>query len=258
MERLNLPPVRPLSGRVALVTGGSRGIGAEIVQALARAGADVAFTYKSSVDLARDVASRARASGVHAVALPASEGQRSDSIKALAEISEALGPVDILVNNAAIAQEKPFSEISDDDWDLVLGVNLRGPFIWCQETAPGMAERGWGRVVNIASVGGQWGGARQPHYAAAKAGLISLTRSLARLYSNSGVTANAVSPGLVRTDMTATEIDSAAGREKIAAIPIGRTGTVREVADAVVFLASDASSYITGQTLGVNGGMYFG
>jgi len=152
--------VRALAGKVALVTGGSRGIGAEIVLTLARGGADVAFTYKSSSGLARDVASRAREHQVRALALPASEGERKDSTKALEEICEALGPVDILVNNAAISQEKPFSEIDDDDWDRVMGVNLRGPFIWCQETLPGMALRGWGRVVNVASVGGQWGGAR--------------------------------------------------------------------------------------------------
>ncbi len=246
-----------LSGRVALVTGGSRGIGAEIVMALARAGADVAFTWRRSEDRAREVAGRARELGVGAFAVCACEGERADVRKAVAEIEESLGSIDILVNNAAISQEKPFSEIDDADWDLMLGTNLRGPFIWCQELMPGMAERGFGRVVNIASVGGQWGGARQVHYASAKAGLIGLTRSLARIYSSAGLTSNAVSPGLVRTDMTAAEIDSPAGREKVASIPAGRIGVAAEVADTVVFLASDAASYITGQTLNVNGGMFF-
>jgi acetoacetyl-CoA reductase/3-oxoacyl-[acyl-carrier protein] reductase len=247
-----------LAGRVALVTGGSRGIGRAIAIALAAAGADVAFTYRRSGPQASELALELRGRGVRALALLAQEGERADARKALEAVRAELGPVQVLVNNAAIAQELPFLEIQDEDWDRMLGVNLRGPFVWCQEVLPEMLEAGFGRIVNLASLGGQTGGDRQPHYAAAKAGLISLTRSLARLYSDRGVTCNAVSPGLVRTDMTRAELASEPGRRKLASIPLGRVADPREVAEVVVFLASDAASYVTGQTLGVNGGLYFG
>ena len=121
-----------------------------------------------------------------------------------------------------------------------------------------MLKRGWGRIINITSIGGQWGGFNQVHYAAAKAGLINLTRSLSRIYSGQGITTNAVAPGLVHTEMSARELESEAGKEKVRSIPIGRIATIEEVAQVVVFLASDAASYITGQTINVNGGMYFG
>jgi NAD(P)-dependent dehydrogenase (short-subunit alcohol dehydrogenase family) len=140
----------------------------------------------------------------------------------------------------------------------VLASNLRGPFACCQEVLPDMLERGWGRIINISSVGGQWGGTNQVHYACAKAGLNNLTRSLAKLYSARGVTTNTVSPGLVATGMIATELQTEAGREKVRNIPIGRIATPDEVAHVVAFLASDEASYITGQTVGVNGGMYLG
>lgn len=247
-----------LAGRVALVTGGSRGIGRAVALALAEAGADVAFTYRRSAPQARELVEELQGRGARALALLAQEGERADARKALEVVRSELGPVQVLVNNAAIAQELAFLEIRDEDWDRMLAVNLRGPFVWCQEVLPDMLEAGFGRIVNVASLGGQTGGERQPHYAAAKAGLISLTRSLARLYSGRGVTCNAVSPGLVRTDMTRAELASEAGRRKLASIPVGRVGTPREVAEAVLFLAGEAAGYVTGQTLGVNGGLYFG
>jgi acetoacetyl-CoA reductase/3-oxoacyl-[acyl-carrier protein] reductase len=247
-----------LAGRVALVTGGSRGIGRAVVRALAEAGADVAFTFRRSAAAARELVAELEGRGARALALLAQEGERADARKALESVRAGLGPVQVLVNNAAIAQELPFLEIRDEDWDRMLAVNLRGPFVWCQEVLPEMLEAGFGRIVNVASLGGQWGGDRQPHYAAAKAGLISLTRSLARLYSHHGITCNAVSPGLVRTDMTRAELASEAGRRKLAGVPAGRVGEPREVAEAVLFLASDGAGYVTGQTLGVNGGLYFG
>jgi acetoacetyl-CoA reductase/3-oxoacyl-[acyl-carrier protein] reductase len=243
---------------VALVTGGSRGIGRAVALALAEAGADVAFTYRRSAPQARELVEELQGRGARALALLAQEGERADARKALEVVRSELGPVQVLVNNAAIAQELAFLEIRDEDWDRMLAVNLRGPFVWCQEVLPDMLEAGFGRIVNVASLGGQTGGERQPHYAAAKAGLISLTRSLARLYSGRGVTCNAVSPGLVRTDMTRAELASEAGRRKLASIPVGRVGTPREVAEAVLFLAGEAAGYVTGQTLGVNGGLYFG
>ena len=162
-----------------------------------------------------------------------------------------------MVNNAAIAQEKPFDTITDADWDHMMAVNLRGPFMSCQEVLPGMVKRGFGRIISITSIGGQWGGFNQVHYASAKAGLIALTRSLARIYSAHGITTNAVAPGLVQTDMLARELDSEEGKAKVRNIPIGRMATMEEVASVGVFLASDDASYITGQTINVNGGMLF-
>lgn len=243
--------------RVALVTGGSRGIGRAIACALAAAGARVALTYRRREDEARAVAAEIRATGGEAIALPLAVEERESVRRAVAEARGRLGPIAILVNNAAVAQEKPFASISDADWDMVLGVNLRGAFACAQETIDDMVARRWGRIVNVASIGGQWGGQNQVHYAAAKAGLIGLTRSLARLYSGDGVTANAVAPGLVETEMTARELASETGRAKVAAIPVGRVATPEEIANVVVFLASEGAGYLTGQTLGVNGGMLF-
>jgi acetoacetyl-CoA reductase/3-oxoacyl-[acyl-carrier protein] reductase len=252
-------PTEPFrcDGHVALVTGGSRGIGRAIALALGRAGARVALTYRRRAGEAQAVVESIRAGGGEAIAVPLAVEDRDSVRRALAETRSRLGPVAILVNNAAVAQEKPFRSITDADWDLVLSVNLRGAFACAQEVLSDMLARRWGRIVNLASIGGQWGGQNQVHYAAAKAGLIGLTRSLARLYSGEGITANAVAPGLVETEMTAAELASPAGRAKVAAIPIGRVATPEEVARVVVFLASDAAGYVTGQTLSVNGGMLF-
>ena len=247
-----------LAGKLALVTGGSRGIGRGIAVALADAGADVALTYNTNQALAEQVVEAIIGRGRRALAVQMTVEDRVSVRRAVAKVRDSLGPINVLVNNAAIAQEKSFDTITDADWDHMLAVNLRGPFICCQEVLPNMIEQGWGRIINITSIGGQWGGFNQVHYAAAKAGLISLTRSLARIYSRQGITTNAVAPGLVRTDMSARELKSDVGREKVRNIPIGRIATVEEIAQVVVFLASDAASYITGQTINVNGGMYFG
>lgn len=247
-----------LLSKVAFVTGGSRGIGRQIVIALARIGFKVAFSYESQKDKALMVVEEICSNGGVALAVKISVEDRESVQAALEQVRSKFGPVDILVNNAAIAQEKPFETITDDDWDRMLAVNLRGPFTCAQECLPGMIDKGWGRIINITSIGGQWGGLNQVHYAASKAGLINLTRSLAKLYSAKGITTNAVAIGLVQTDMSANELSTNAGQEKIRAIPKGRIGTPEEVAATVAFLASDEASYITGQTLNVNGGMYFG
>ena len=140
----------------------------------------------------------------------------------------------------------------------MLKTNLKGPFIFCQEILPFMTKTNWGRIINVSSIGGQWGGTNQIHYAASKAGLINLTMSIAKTYSSFGITCNAVSPGLVNTDMASREINSREGRKKIENIPIGRIALTSEIASAVGYLASNEASYITGQTVNVNGGMYFG
>jgi len=243
--------------KIALVTGGSRGIGREIASALARAGFGVAFTFNQSSDEASFIVEGLRSAGHKAMAIKMAVEDRSSVQNALAQVRSQWGAVNVLVNNAAIAQEKPFDTITDCDWDQMLAVNLRGPFVCAQECLPDMIASGWGRIINITSIGGQWGGLNQVHYAASKAGLINLTRSLAKLYSQHGITTNAVAVGLVQTDMSAGELATAQGKEKVKAIPLGRLGTVQDVANSVVFLASDQANYITGQTINLNGGMHF-
>ena len=247
-----------VTGRVALVTGGSRGIGRGIAETLAARGHRVAFTYATNEAAARAVADRIAGHGGEAMALRVVAEERKTIRDAVEKTRATFGPIAVLVNNAAVAQEKRFLELTDADWDRVLAANLRGPFACCQEVLPGMLSARWGRIVNISSVGAQWGGLNQVHYACAKAGLNNLTRSLAKLYSAQGVTTNTVAPGLVATEMIAGELQTAAGQEKVRNIPVGRIATVDEIARVVAFLVSDAASYITGQTINVNGGMYMG
>jgi NAD(P)-dependent dehydrogenase (short-subunit alcohol dehydrogenase family) len=236
--------------RLALVTGAGSGIGKAAAIALLDAGYLVACGYN---------ANRAGAEAirhVNARAVKIDIASRASVKRAIAASKKHFGrTIDIVVNNAALAQEKPFETITDADWDRMLAVNLRGAFIIAQETVPAMQAKKWGRIVNITSIGGQWGGMRQVHYAAAKAGLINLTHSLARLYSADGITANAVSPGLVATDMIKKEINSKSGKQKAAQIPAGRIAEPAEIAAGIVYLASDAAGYVTGQTLNINGGM---
>jgi NAD(P)-dependent dehydrogenase (short-subunit alcohol dehydrogenase family) len=240
--------------KLALVTGASRGIGHAIACALLERGYDVACGFREQEKKAAAIAKG------HDGAFPlrVDVRERASVRDALAQVRKRFGrPVDILVNNAAIADEKPFMTITDADWDRMLETNLRGPFILAQETLPSMVEKRWGRIVNIVSIGGQWGGMRQVHYAASKAALINLTQSLARLYSAQGITSNAVSPGLVGSDMAQDELQSEAGRAKLAQIPLGRIAAPQEIAAAVLFLCSEEAGYITGQTINVNGGMLF-
>jgi acetoacetyl-CoA reductase/3-oxoacyl-[acyl-carrier protein] reductase len=240
--------------RSALVTGASRGIGKAIAVLLLERGYKVACGYRAQHAKAAELAAG------HANAFPVQIDihERASVRDALAATADRFGKtIDILVNNAAIADEKPFETITDADWDRMLETNLRGPFIAAQEALPAMVAKRWGRIVNIVSIGGQWGGMRQVHYAASKAGLINLTQSLARLYSAHGITSNAVSPGLVETAMAQNELQSEAGRAKLAQIPLGRIAAPREIAAAVAFLCSDEAGYITGQTINVNGGMLF-
>ena len=236
--------------KLALVTGAGSGIGKATALALLKAGYQVACGYNTS----RAGAEAIRHPNARAVKIDIAS--RASIRRALAQTRKAFGrDIDILVNNAALVQEKPFETLTDADWDRMLAVNLRGAFILAQESLPAMAKRKWGRIVNITSIGGQWGGMRQVHYAAAKAGLINLTHSLARLYSPLGITANAVAPGLVATDMIRKELKSKAGRQKAAQIPVGRIAEPDEIAAGVVYLVSDGAAYVTGQTLNINGGM---
>jgi len=244
--------------RVALVTGGSRGIGRAIATTLAARGCSVALTYATREQDGRAAADAIRARGGRAMAVRLLAEERSTIRSAFEQTRRAFGPIAILVNNAAIAQEKPFETITDGDWDRMFAVNLRGPFVCTQEALPDMLQRRWGRIVNISSIGGQWGGVLQVHYACAKAGLNNLTRSVAKLHSADGITANTVAAGLVETTMIANELQTEAGRDKVRHIPMGRIASPDEIAAIVAFLVSDDAAYVTGQTINANGGMYFG
>ncbi|MBN2524911.1 MAG: 3-oxoacyl-ACP reductase FabG [Deltaproteobacteria bacterium] len=240
--------------RVVFVSGASRGIGKGIAKYFLDRGDSVAVGFARERELAEQLAGRYD----KALSVQVDVTQRSSIKDALSQVRKKFGtPVQILINNAAMAQERPFLSISDNDFDIMVRTNLRGPFAFCQEVVPSMQKHGWGRIVNIVSIGGQWGGFNQVHYAASKAGLINLTRSIAKIYSGVGITCNAVSPGLVATDMSAGELSTDAGMEKVRNIPVGRLGNIDEVASACFYLCSDEAAYISGQTLNLNGGMYF-
>lgn len=241
-----------MAARIALVTGAGSGIGKAGAQALLEAGYRVACGYNSN----RAGAEALVKGNPDAFAIRIDIASRASVKRAIAAVRKHFkGEIAIVVNNAALVQEKPFDTITDADWDRMLAVNLRGAFIVAQETLPGMVAAKWGRIINITSIGGQWGGMRQVHYAAAKAGLINLTHSLAKLYSGQGITANAVSPGLVATDMIKKELSSKAGKEKAKSIPVGRIAEPSEIGAAIAYLASDEAGYITGHTLNINGGL---
>jgi NAD(P)-dependent dehydrogenase (short-subunit alcohol dehydrogenase family) len=238
--------------RLALVTGAGSGIGRACALVLLEAGYRVACGYNAN----RAGAQTLEKAHAGALAVKIDIASRGSVTRAIAASRKHFGAdFDIVVNNAALVQEKPFENITDADWDRMQAVNLRGAFIVAQEALPAMLKKKWGRIINITSIGGQWGGMRQVHYAAAKAGLINLTHSLARLYSRAGVTANAIAPGLVATGMIAKELKSKAGKAKAAQIPAGRIADPSEIAAGVLYLVSDAAGYVTGQTLNINGGM---
>lgn len=239
--------------RIAMVTGASRGIGAGIAAALADAGHRVAAGYRSHEEGAVTLA--ATHPGIVPVQIDIADAASVEA--ALRRVGDELGPIEILVNNAGIAQEVPFLELTDDDWRAMLEVNLLGAVRTVRGVLPSMISRGFGRIVNVSSIGGQWGGINQLHYAAAKGGLINFTRSIAKTFSREGITCNAISPGLIATEMSAAELESDAGTQKVAGIPVGRLGTVQEAGAAVRYLVSDEAGYVTGQTLNLNGGMYF-
>ncbi len=245
-----------LTGRVALVTGGSRGIGQAIAVALAGAGADIALSYRQREDLAGEVVALIERTGRRAIAIQADVSRRADVRRMVATARDSLGHLDILVNNAGLLQQKPFHEITDEDFDAIVAVNLRGTFACVQEAAVALRERGDGRIINLASSGGQLGGPLAVHYSASKAGVISLTRSFARVLAPE-IAVNCISPGLIETEMSTRELASPEGQAKLSQIPSRRPGTPEEIGQAAVFLAS-STPYVTGHTLNVNGGLYLG
>lgn len=245
----------PLAGRVALVTGAGRGIGRAIAIALARHGADIAINYASNDKAAAEVAGEIRALGRRAELFKCNIAD-DVAVHAMGEeIRKVFPRIDILVNNAGITRDKTFMKMTHVEWDEVIGVNLKGPVQMTHLFLPQMVENGWGRVINITSVIGQMGNFGQANYAAAKGGLDAFTKSVAREVARKGVTVNCVAPGFIRTDMTASVPEKAL--EHIKSItPMGRMGEAEEVAETVAFLASPSASFITGQEIGVNGGLY--
>jgi 3-oxoacyl-[acyl-carrier protein] reductase len=245
-----------LQGRIALVTGASQGIGRACALELARGGASVALAARNETKLAETAAEIAATGGTAAVF--ALDVASSDSIKAGAKaVIEKFGKVDILVNNAGITRDGLVLRMKRPDWDDVLATNLTGAFLLTQALLGQMLRNRWGRIVNITSVVGETGQAGQVNYAASKAGLIGMTRALAREVGSRGITVNAVAPGYVETPMTAV-LDPKQREAMLSAIPLGRAGTDTEVAQCVAFLASGAAAYITGHVLDVNGGMFMG
>jgi 3-oxoacyl-[acyl-carrier protein] reductase len=238
-----------LDGQVALVTGGSRGLGRAIAIAFAAAGADVAVNYQHAAEQAAEVEQAIRALGRRALCVQADVSIASEVARMVDMVERSLGPPMILVNNAGIARVQPVEEISEHDWDEILRVNLKSVFLVTQRVLPAMRAAKFGRVINLSSVAAQLGGVVGPHYAASKAGMIGITHSYASLLAKEGITANAIAPALIDTDMVKSNL-----RARRDVIPVGRFGEPDEVSSVAVMLASNG--YITGQTINVNGGWY--
>ena len=245
----------PLEGKVAIVTGGSRGIGAAIAASLAEAGAPVVVSGRDAGRLA-GVVKDLEALGGSALAVEGDVAQREDADRLVDAAKQRFGRIDILINNAGVTRDALLVRMKDEDWDRVLNTNLRGPFLTTRAVAKVMIrQKSGGRVINIASAAGAMGNAGQANYSASKAGLIGLTKALARELAHWSILVNAVAPGLIETDMIAA-ISTEARTALLDQVPLGRVGTPREVAEVVRFLAGDGAAYITGQVIHVNGGLY--
>ncbi len=238
-----------LKGKIALVTGGSRGIGRDIALALSAAGMDVAVNFRKQQAEAETVCAKAAEAGRRALAVRADVSSASDIKAMVGEVEKKLGSVSVLINNAGIARSQALDRITERDWDEIIDANLKSCFLAIQAVLPGMRSRRWGRIASISSVAAQIGGIVGPHYAASKAGILGLTHFYAAVLAREGITVNAVSPALIETDML-----KGSTRAKPELIPIGRFGTTAETAEAVLLLVRNG--YMTGQTIQVNGGMY--
>jgi len=243
-----------LKDKVALVTGASRGIGREIAQTLAAYGASVIVNYNGSKDRADEVVEMISAAGGKAIAVKADVDKAEEIARLFEEAQAAFGRIDILVNNAGITRDNLILKMSEEEYDTVLDTNLKGAFLCMKHAAKIMLRQKNGRIINISSISGIAGNAGQANYCAAKAGLIGLTKSLAKELGSRGITVNAVAPGFIETEMTE-KLSEQVKEGMLAQIPLKRAGSVKDIAEAVAFLASERAAYITGQTLSVNGGM---
>lgn len=240
--------------KVALVTGGAKGIGAATVKKLCKDGYAVAINYNTSEQRALSLCSFCASEGFTAIPVKCDVSVSSDVEKMFSQIEEKLGPVELLVNNAGVSLWGLFDTVTDEEWNNVIGINLTGTFNCIRRAIPAMLNKKYGRIINISSVWGQEGASCEAVYSASKAGIIGLTKALAKEYAPSGITVNCLCPGVIDTEMMSRFSDE----EKAAIceeIPVGRMGTPEEIAHAVSFLADKNSAYITGQILGINGGM---
>ena len=243
-----------LSGKTALVTGAAQGIGRDIALGLAAVGADLAIC-DVNLEAAQKTAADIQAKGRKTMALKANVASSADVTAMIDQVAEKFGKIDILVNNAGITRDGLIIRMKEEDWDLVLSINLKGAFNCTKAALKYMTKQRTGTIINIASIVGAMGNAGQANYVASKAGLIGLTKTIAREYANRNITANAVAPGFIDTAMTQALSENVRA-ELTKQIPIGRLGTSEDVANAVRFLASPSAAYITGQVIHVNGGMY--
>lgn len=244
-----------LDGRRALVTGGSKGLGLVMATALAEAGADLALASRNLAECKAAAESIAQSTGRKALAFQADVTKADQVDRLVSQVTDGLGPVDILINNAGINVRGAAQELSEADWDSVVDINLKAPFLVARRLGPAMCQRGWGRVINMGSILSVIALPGRAPYASAKAGLVNLTKVLALEWAGKGVTVNAICPGPFATDMNKPLLnDPEKYKAFVARIPIGRWGELHEIAGAAVFLASDAASYVTGSALFVDGG----
>lgn len=244
-----------MKGKIALVTGGSRGIGRAIALKLADAGCDIAVLYAGREDAAREAVAQIEERGVRAISVRCDVSDGTQAAEAVKQVTEALGVPDILINNAGIVRDALAMRMTTEDFRAVIDTNLTGAFNMIHACLPAFIRRRSGRIVNISSVSGMMGNPGQANYASSKAGLIGLTKTIAREVASRGITVNAVAPGFIETDMTRSMSDGAL-KSGLAAVPMGRIGSPEDVANAVRFLAGDEAAYITGCVLKVDGGMY--
>lgn len=248
-------PEAELEGRVALVTGASRGIGAIIAARLARAGASVGVNYRSSQDRAAEVVDSITNQGGEAMLVPADVSEEKSAEAAVKQVVDRWGRIDILVNNAGITRDRLLLRMTVEDWDQVLNVDLRGAFLCTKYVMPHLIRQRQGRIVNISSVVGIGGNPGQANYAAAKAGLIGFTKSVAREVASRNVTVNALAPGFIDSGGMVDQLSDEARQKILSRIPMGHFGSGKDVAEAVLFLCSSGAGYITGQVLTIDGGL---